>query len=391
MNKTLSSWPFYDQDEIDAALRVLSSGKVNYWTGNEGKAFENEFSSWVDVKHSISLANGTVALELALNAIDICPGDEIIVTPRTFIASISSVINSGAIPVFADVDKNTQNITAETILDVMTNNTKAIVCVHLGGYPCEMDEIMSLANSYNLYVIEDCAQAHGATYKGRHVGSIGHIGAWSFCQDKIISTGGEGGMVTTNDEDLWQKMWSYKDHGKSWEKVHSRNHSSGFRWLHDSFGTNLRMTEMQAAIGRKQLKKMSLWNDLRSKNAIAIMNSCLKFPSLFRVPSSSKFNNHAWYRCYIFINNAELATDWSRDKIINEINNKGVPCFSGSCSEVYLEKAFEKKAFKPKKRLESAKDLGDTSIAFPVHPTLQSSEIEFICSVIEEIATLAQK
>ena len=249
-----SPWPSFTQEEADSVRDVLLSNKVNYWTGSECREFEKEFSAWSNVQYSVALGNGTLALDVALKALDIGVGDEVIVTPRTFIASVSSIVNSGAVPIFADVDLDSQNISVESIRSVITNRTKAIVCVHLAGWPCDMDEIMDLANEFNLSVIEDCAQAHGSKYKGKPVGSIGHIGCWSFCQDKIMTTGGEGGMVTTNDESLWRKMWAYKDHGKSYEAVYEREHPEGFRWLHESFGTNWRMTEMQAVIGRIQLK-----------------------------------------------------------------------------------------------------------------------------------------
>ena len=248
---TFAPWPSFSGEEADAVKNVLLSNKVNYWTGDESRKFEHEFAKWCGVSHAVALANGTLALDAALKALGIGPGDEVVVTPRTFIASISCVVNAGAKPVFADVDADSGNITAESIAKVLTSKTKAIICVHLAGWPCDMDPIMAVAERHHLKVIEDCAQAHGAVYKGRSVGSIGHIGAWSFCQDKIMTTGGEGGMVTTNDEILWRKMWAYKDHGKSYEAVYEREHPPGFRWVHESFGTNWRMLEVQAAIGRK--------------------------------------------------------------------------------------------------------------------------------------------
>ena len=256
LNTKFSSWPSYTLEEADAVHDVVLSNKVNYWTGNECRDFEKEFSIWSDAKYAVALGNGTLALDVALKVLKVGNGDEVIVTSRTFIASISSIVNSGSTPIFADVDLSSQNITPDSIRSVITDKTKAIICVHLAGWPCDMNEIMTIANEHDLYVIEDCAQAHGAKYKGKPVGSIGHIGCWSFCQDKIMTTGGEGGMVTTNDESLWRKMWAYKDHGKSYEAVYEREHPEGFRWLHESFGTNWRMTEMQAAIGRIQLKRM---------------------------------------------------------------------------------------------------------------------------------------
>ena len=237
LNTKFSPWPMFDDEEADAVRNVLLSNRVNYWTGGECKKFEKEFAEFSGSKYAVALGNGTLALDLAFRALNIVDGDEVIVTSRTFIASVSAIVNAGAVPVFADVDLSSQNTTPETILSVITDKTKAIVCVHLAGWPCEMDGIMDLSNELELFVIEDCAQAHGAKYKGTPVGSIGHIGCWSFCQDKIMTTGGEGGMVTTNDEFLWRKMWAYKDHGKSYEAVYERDHTEGFRWLHESFGS----------------------------------------------------------------------------------------------------------------------------------------------------------
>lgn len=255
LNTKFSPWPSFTQEEADAVSSVLLSNKVNYWTGNECRLFEEEFAQWVGTKYAVALSNGTLALDVALKVLNIGSGDDVIVTSRTFLASASCIVTAGANPVFADVDLNSQCITAETISAVLTSKTKAIIVVHLAGMPAEMDPIMELAEKHGLYVIEDCAQAHGARYKGKRVGSIGHIAAWSFCQDKIMTTGGEGGMVTTNDKSLWSSMWSYKDHGKSYDAVYNREHKPGFRWLHESFGTNWRMLEMQGVIGRIQLKK----------------------------------------------------------------------------------------------------------------------------------------
>ncbi len=393
---TFAPWPSFSEEEGEAIKNVLLSNKVNYWTGDECRQFEKEFAKWSGVHYSIALTNGTLALELALRALDIGPGDEVIVTPRTFIASISCVVNVGATPIFADVDPESGNITAETISKVLTSNTKGIVCVHFAGWPCDMDPIMTLASFHNIKVIEDCAQAHGALYKGRSVGSIGHIGAWSFCQDKIMTTGGEGGMVTTNDEVLWRKMWAYKDHGKSYEAIYEKEHPSGFKWLHESFGSNFRMIEIQAVIGRIQLKRMREWTAKRNEIAQSILKAFEPFKAI-RVPkfqcnrecikdcSSLSQCSHAHYKCYVYVDHAYLKDDWSRDRIIQEIEMRGVPCFPGGCSEVYLEKAFEGTGFTPKNRLPIAKILGDTSLMFLVHPTLTEDNIKKTKEVIMDV------
>jgi len=388
LNTPFAPWPSYTTREIDAVAAVMASNRVNYWTGELGRKFETEFARYVGARHAVALSNGTLALDVALKALGIGPGDEVIVTPRTFVASASTVVTAGAIPVFADVDRETQNITAETIARVLTPRTRAIIPVHLAGMPCDMDPIMDLAREHNLYVIEDCAQAHGATYNGRSVGTIGHIGAWSFCQDKIMTTGGEGGMVTTNDEALWSFMWSYKDHGKSWKAVYERLHPPGPRLVHDTFGTNWRMLEMQAAIGLIQLGLMPEWNARRTAIAERITDTLRRHRAV-RVPDVPNYARHAWYRLYAFVRPEQLAEGWTRDRIIDEIVARGVPCMHGSQSEVYLEVAFEGTGWRPAERLPVARELGETSIAFLVHPTLSDAEVLKTCDSVDDVLKLA--
>lgn len=391
-NTSFPPWPNFTQEEADAVQRVLLSNKVNYWTGIECREFEKEFAEWADSQYAVALANGTLALDLALKALGIGPGDEVVVTPRSFIASVSCVVNAGAVPVFADVDEASGNVSASTIAQVLTPKTKAVICVHLAGWPCDMDPIMALAQEHGFKVIEDCAQAHGARYKGQSVGSIGHIGAWSFCQDKIMTTGGEGGMVTTNNEALWRSMWAYKDHGKSYEAVYERQHQPGFRWLHESFGTNWRMLEVQAVIGRIQLKRMDGWTASRAANAHAILRACREFKAL-RVPSfpAESGSVHAQYKCYVYVSPEMLKPGWSRDRIIQSMNDAGVPCYQGTCSEVYLEKAFDNTGWRPEGGLPNAKRLGDESLSFLVHPTLTEAEIQKTCKVIGQVMKQAER
>jgi dTDP-4-amino-4,6-dideoxygalactose transaminase len=377
------SWPRFAPDEIEAAVRVLSSGKVNYWTGDEGREFEREFAGYIGTSHAIAVANGSVALELALRTFGIGPGDEVITSPRTFIASASCAIAVGARPVFADVDRGSQNITAESIRTVVTPATKAIIPVHLAGWPCEMDGIMELARELGLKVIEDCAQAVGATYKGRPVGSIGNAGSFSFCQDKIVTTAGEGGMITLDSEDGFEQAWSYKDHGKSYDAVYRRDHKPGFRWLHETFGTNWRLTEIQSAIGRTQLKKLDEWTYMRRTHA-AQLSSCFVKLSGLRVTLPPEYISHSYYKYYVFVRPETLRQDWNRDRILQEISARGIPCFSGSCSEVYLEKAFPAD-MRPARRLPIARELGETSLMFLVHPTLKDEHIALTCEVVEEV------
>jgi len=385
-----SPWPCFTQEEASAVSRVLLSNRVNYWTGQEAREFEREFATFSGTAHAVALTNGTVAIDLALKVLGVGPGDQVVVTPRTFLASASSIVSVGAEPVFADVDPDSQNITAESVSRVLSKRTKALLCVHLAGWPCEMDSMTTLARDHGLAVIEDCAQAHGAGYRGRPAGSLGDAAAWSFCQDKIMTTGGEGGMLTTSREDLWRSAWSYKDHGKSFAAVYEREHPPGFRWLHESFGTNWRMLEMQAVIGRLQLARMVEWRAARDANARAILEACAESAAL-RVPLPPSHVEHAWYRAYAFVRPEGLASGWSRDRIMSEINERGVPCFAGSCSEVYLEKAFDGTPWRPAERLPVARRLGETSLSFLVHPTLTPEEIAKTANVIRQVLRAATR
>lgn len=388
LNSPFAPWPVYSEEEIAAVTSVLKSGKVNYWTGDLCREFERRFAQWCGTDHAVSLSNGTLALDVALKALGVGAGDEVVVAPRSFMASASTVVTAGAIPVFADVDRDSQNLSAETIAAVLTPRTRAVIVVHLAGLPCDMDPIKQLAAERNFFVIEDCAQAHGARYKGRSVGSIGHIGAWSFCQDKIMTTGGEGGMVTTNDKELWSRMWSYKDHGKSWEGVYERKHPPGPRLVHDTFGTNWRMLEMQAAIGLVQLDKLEAWTARRTEIAHAIGDACRRNP-LFRVPPVSNTAEHAYYRIYAFVQPERLAPGWTRDRVIQEIVDRGVPCLHGSASELYLERAFDGTGWRPNERLPVTRELGETSIAFLTHPTITDEQVRKACQAIDDVGALA--
>ncbi len=383
------SWPSFGDDEIRAVSDVLRSGRVNYWTGQEGREFEREYAAWCGTRHAIAVANGTVALELALVGLGLRPGDEVVTTPRTFLATSSACVARGLTPVFADVDRESGNITAESIEAVLTEKTRAVIPVHLAGWPCDMDAIMSLAERRGLKVIEDCAQAHGARCRGRSVGSIGHVNAWSFCQDKIISTGGEGGMVTTDDEAAWAAMWAYKDHGKSYEAVYQRAHPKGFRWLHEDFGTNWRMTELQSAIGRIQLGKLSEWVSLRQRNA-SILKRRLGGFSCIRVPEPRPDFVHSYYKFYCHVRREKLKPGWTRGRIREECAALGVPCTGGACSEIYLEKAFGKAGLQPAGRLPVARELGETTLMFAVHPTLSTEAMESWADTIASVLVQAE-
>lgn len=383
-------WPFYERDEIDAVSQVLSSGLVNYWTGSEGTQFEQAYAAFCGRRHAIALANGSVALELALHAFGIGPGDEVVTTSRTFIASASCAVLRGATPILADVDPVSQNITADSIRAVLTPRTRAIVVVHLAGWPCDMDPILELGCAHGLRVIEDCAQAHGATYKGRPVGSFGAAAAFSFCQDKIITTGGEGGMLLLDDTAAWEKAWAYKDHGKSYDAVFRREHPPGFRWAHESFGTNWRMTEMQAAIGRLQLAKLPGWVARRQHLAGILTDGLAALPGI-RVTRPGPDIGHAYYKYYAFLEPERLRPDWNNNRIITAINAEGIPCIGGSCSEIYLEKAFIDTGLAPAARLPIAQRLGATSLSFLVHPTLNDSDMRDTCAAVAKVMRAAAR
>jgi dTDP-4-amino-4,6-dideoxygalactose transaminase len=380
-------WPYFAEDEIEAAATVLRSGKVNYWTGEEGRNFEREFADFAGCQYAVALANGTVALEAALRALGIGAGDEVITTSRTFVASASCAVAVGARPVIADVDLDSQNITADTIKRCLAPRTKAIIAVHLAGWPCDMNPILDLAREHNLKVIEDCAQAHGATYKGKPVGSLGDVAAWSFCQDKIMTTAGEGGMITTNSAELWESIWSYKDHGKSYDAVYRQQHPPGYRWLHESFGTNWRMTEMQSAIGRVVLRKLPSWIATRRRFAAMLAQRFATLPGL-RVTIPPANVEHAYYKYYVFARPEKLRAGWTRDRVVDAISAAGVPCFTGSCSEIYLEKAFPQD-WRPAERLPIAQQLGETSLMFLVHPTLSDEAVCATADVVEQVMKTA--
>lgn len=382
-----AAWPKFDAVHIQAASRVLESGRVNYWTGNECRMFEAEYAQSIGVKHAVALTNGTVALELALIALGLQPGDEVVVTPRSFIASASCVALCGGVPVFADVDESSQNIHASSIEAVITPKTRGIIAVHLAGWPCEMDEIRQLARDKKLFVIEDCAQAHGARYRDVPVGAMSDVAAFSFCQDKIITTGGEGGLLATSDEMIWNKAWSYKDHGKSYDAVYGREHAPGFRWLHESFGTNWRMLEMQGAIGRVMLADLKRSVALRRRNA-ALLTSRLKSVPGIRVTEPPPHIFHSYYKYYFFVEADQLQPEWSRDRVMQAVVAEGIPCFSGSCSEIYLEKAFSGSP-RLKRRLEKAQKLGETSLMLLVHPTLSEKDMHDMADAVEKVMKIA--
>jgi dTDP-4-amino-4,6-dideoxygalactose transaminase len=386
--RKLAPWPWHDEDEIAAVTRVLRSGQVNYWTGGEGRAFEAEYAKACNSKHALAVANGTVALELALYALGIGPGDDVLVPARTFIATASAVVQRGARPIVCDVDPVSQNLTAETAALALTPRTKAIVVVHLAGWPADMEMVMAFASQYGLKVIEDCAQAHGATAQGQPVGGIGHVGCFSFCQDKIITTGGEGGLVVTGDSDLYRKMWSFRDHGKDFTRAQTPDPAPGFKWLVETFGTNWRLTEAQAAIGRIQLRKLAGWVDKRRANAQAIAAAVAGVAGV-TVGASAAGSTHAYYRQTLFVAPDALKADWSRDRICAELDGYGIPARVGACPDIAKEPAFRKSSFAGQPAHPHAEAGAAASVVLPVHPTLSADDVDYMTARIRDVVRAA--
>lgn len=385
MDGSWAPWPAFDDEQVEAAARVLRSGRVNYWTGTEGREFEREFAEYTGVRHAVFVANGTVGLEAALEALALPAGSQVVTTPRTFIATSSAIVRQGLVPVFADVDPDSGCITAATIQAALTPATSAVVVVHLGGWPADVPEIRALCDERGLRLVEDCAQAHGAMVGDRHVGTYGDISVWSFCQDKIITTGGEGGMIGTDDDELWRRAWAIKDHGKSWEAVYERAHPPGFRWLHEGFGTNYRGTEVQAAIGRIQYRRLDEWRRQRTANADALRTSLQALPAL-RVPVPRPGLTHAYYRLYADLDPAALSAGWTRDRVLDELGAVlSLPVLSGSCPEIYREEAFRASGLAPAAPLPVAHALSHTSLAFLVHPGLSPADMSAVGSAVTSI------
>ena len=389
-------YPFFNKSSIKKVKQILNSGRVNYWTGNECRNFEKEFSNYHGVKYSLAVSNGSVALELGLKSLGLKNNDQVIVTPRSFIISASCVLNLGLKPVFADVDDN-GNLSIEGIKKVYNKNIKAIVVVHLNGLSCDLDPILKFTKKNKIFLIEDCAQAHGAIYKGKKVGSFGNISTWSFCQDKIISTGGEGGMITTNNKKLFLKIWSMKEHGKNYISVFFKKHRTGYKWLHDHLGSNYRMTEMQAAIGRVQLRLLDKMVKKRNFLANLYLNGLKDYYQKYEIIKKPDFRcetcplkknekkcnkcAHSFYRLNLFINKKNI----NQIKLIEQFNKNKIECGIGSCPEIYREKIFKKLKLHPKKRLQNAKLLGKTSIMFPINPYKSLIKIKPEINLIKKI------
>jgi len=388
----LPAWPSPGEQELAAVTGVIRSGKLNYWTGTEGRSLEHEYAALLGRAHGVAVANGTLALELALRAFSIGAGDEVVVPSRTFIATASAVVAVGATPVVCDVDADSGNLTATTVASVISARTRAVIPVHVGGWPVDMDPLLALAGARGLVVIEDCAQAHGGAYRGRPVGSLGgHAAAFSFCHDKIVPAG-EGGLLVLDDAAAYERAWAYKDHGKSLAKVRDAENGTGgatsFRWLVDSFGSNWRIDEFSAAMARSGMRSLPEWHEVRTANALRLASALAAVPGL-RVPLPADDTQHAFYRLYAYVRPEALAPGWDRNRIARSVVAEGVPCQYGTCAEIYREQAFVDARLAPETRLPGAAHLHEVSLAFPVHPTLSDVDIDDIASAVRSVMEVA--
>ncbi|KEQ54127.1 Glutamine--scyllo-inositol transaminase [Sphingobium chlorophenolicum] len=375
-------WPQHEADEVAAVMHVLESGRVNAMVhGDQSRAFEAGFAAFCGMPHGIAVSNGTVALELALRALGVGPGDEVILPSRSFFASAACIVAVGAMPVFADIDPASNAIDPESVRRMLSPRSRAILCVHLAGWPCDMDALRALADEKGLWLVEDCAQAHGATFRGDPVGGFGDAAAFSFCTDKIMSTGGEGGMLLLRDEAHWKRAWAYKDHGKNPDKFFTPATASGFRYLHDSFGSNWRMTEMQAAIGLAQLAKLPGWIARRRRNAQVLMRLLRADPAV-EVPEIPDHVGHAFYRLYVTIA-ADRLGEGGTAPIIDRMARMGMPVGSGSCADMTQEAAFAGIDVRRDGRLPVAQDIGRRSIAFPVDHLLNEGDMHRLANCLE--------
>jgi dTDP-4-amino-4,6-dideoxygalactose transaminase len=336
----LVGWPQFNEQAIQAVEAVLRSGKVNYWTGRKGMEFEQKYAAWQGSKYAISVATGTAALHVAMSALGLGPGDEVIVPSYTFIATSFSVVQAGAIPRFADVNLADHCISVESAEKLVNERTRAIIPVHLYGNVCDMDKILAFARKYNLLVIEDNAEAFGGVYKGRKTGAWGHMAACSFCQNKTFTTGGEGGMVTTDDEDLAWKARSFRDHGYDVkERLNLLELEQKLPYIHNMVGWNYRMTEMQSAIGLAELERMDTWNmPARRRNARILMDALRGLPPVKYLPIDTEERRNGWYAMAFSLDIENMTCDIRQ--FVDAAVAEGAPCWKVFWPQCHTERAF---------------------------------------------------
>ncbi|MBP8132428.1 MAG: DegT/DnrJ/EryC1/StrS family aminotransferase [Candidatus Hydrogenedentes bacterium] len=340
VDEPLPAWPCLDEKAIRAVRSVLRSGKVNYWTGPKGMEFEKRFAEWQGSKFAISTTNGTSALHTALAGLGIGPGDEVIVPSYTFIASSFSILQAGAIPRFADVNRDDHCLSVESAAKLINERTKAIMPVHLYGNVADMDPILALAKQHNLYVVEDNAEAFGGEYKGRKTGAIGDAGACSFCQNKTFTTGGEGGMVTTDNEEVAWRCRSFRDHGYNVrDRLRLLEMEQKLSYIHDMLGWNYRMTEMQSAIGLTELDRMDSWNmPRRRRNAQILLDALRDVPQVLHLPIDTPERRNGWYVFPITLDIDNMSCNM--EQFLQALGAEGAPCWKVFWPQCHTERAF---------------------------------------------------
>jgi len=336
----LVGWPNFSEEAIQSVVETLRSGKVNYWTGRKGMEFEKRFAAWQGSKYAISVATGTAALHVALTALGIGPGDEVIVPSYTFIATSFSVVQAGAIPRFADVNLEDHCISVESAERLVTERTRAIMPVHLYGNVCDMDKIQAFAKKYNLFVIEDNAEAYGGAYKGKKTGTLGDIAGCSFCQNKTFTTGGEGGMVTTDNEELAWKARSFRDHGYDVkERLSLLELEQKLPYIHNMVGWNYRMTEMQSAIGLAELDRIDTWNmPARRRNAKILIDALRQRPEVKYFPIDTPERQNGWYVLAFSLDIENMKCDIQQ--FVKAAAAEGAPCWKVFWPQCHTERAF---------------------------------------------------
>ncbi len=338
----LTGWPHISEEAIAAVTEVLRTNQINYWSGPVGMEFEKRFAAWQGSQHAISVNSGTSALHVALSALEIGPGDEVIVPSYTFIATSFAVVQAGAIPRFADVNIDDHCISVASAERLVNKRTKAIIPVHLYGNVSEMEQINAFARAHRLYVLEDNAQAFGGSYKGKKTGTLGDIAACSFCQNKTFTTGGEGGMVTTDNEDLAWKARSFRDHGYNVaERLGVLEMETKLPYIHDRVGWNYRMTNMQAAIGITELDRMDSWNmPNRQRNAHIIMDAIKNYPVVKLLPIDTHERVNGWFTMAISLDMENMTCDIRQ--YVDAVVAEGAPCWVVFWPQCHTENAYQR-------------------------------------------------
>ena len=405
--KPFPMWPSFSEKTIKMVAEPLKTGRVNYWTGEIGVKFEKAWAEYNGAKYCITTTNGTSALHTAVAALGIGPGDEVICPSYSFIASSFCILQAGALPVFADTDE-THTIDPNDIEDKINERTKAILVVHLYGVVCNMGPIMEIARKHNLYVIEDCAQAHGGEYKGKKVGTIGDVGCFSFCQSKHFTTGGEGGAVITNNEDLYWECMSFRDHGYDVkERLRLLELEKKLMYIHRRVGFNYRMTEMQSLIGLCELERFETWNlPNRRRNGRFLIDALKDHPLVLYPPLDTEERKNAFWWAPFVIDTDRLKVPMKQ--FIAAIEAEGVPVYGVLWPEMYREKAYtERVGFgrlnypfnDPNARFidytkvecKKAKWLSDRTISFFTHPVYEIKHMEKYVEAFNKVAKAYMK